>query len=187
MFALLASFAVLSLENEFPLEMDERNTQHVEQETAKQPAINARILATKAIPWEYIIGIFSFAMLILVSRQQSEVYIDTESDRRRKKEQAASRALSLLTDLKKKNIPNKALYDILTTIIRNYIEEYYSIPATKKTTEEIGSQFETLEKFLTDADSVKFAQHSPTEQECENAQKTAEGFICHKSSHSFKG
>ena len=79
-------------------------------------------------------------------------------------------------------------YVLLTSIERVYVEEQFHIKAPERTTQEfleelcVGSLFDMktqdlLKNFLTHADLVKFARHSPSLLECNQAIESAKKFI----------
>ena len=111
---------------------------------------------------------------------------DSEKAARKKAASARSKALSSLSalDLSEK----EKFYVDLTNAVRRFIEEKYLIRTTSQTTQEFLYKMandpvfdnETqamLSDFLISSDRVKFADHNPTREDCEEALQTAEQFI----------
>ena len=101
-------------------------------------------------------------------------------------------ALDLLEKLKLKKYLEydkyQQYYSELADILRRYMEEYFGIRAPEMTTEEFLESIRTnemvaeehrliLEKFMREADVVKFAKVSPTVKEAEQSLELAKRFI----------
>jgi hypothetical protein len=179
---------ILSINSEYPIEMNEQNRANL----AKEQQDVEKMFQSKIFPWEYILGPLLVALLFYIAQQQPEK--EEEIEKQLKKRQLISRnkALNALRELSKENLPQvnefDRYYEKITFIIREYIEEYYSIDAPKETTEEFLRNITShpvfnknteanLAEFLKSADRVKFSEHISTLQECAKAQKTAEDFV----------
>jgi hypothetical protein len=100
-------------------------------------------------------------------------------------------AINKLTELRAKNLwqqdEAKQYHSELTDIIREYLEQRYTIKTYEKTTDEIlaslnnreitGEYRQLLQQFLTLADLVKFAKVKPTPQENEESIENAIAFV----------
>ncbi len=179
---------VISLDNEYPIEMNEINTKNVNTENQLQPPINEAIISAKTFHWEYIIGLFALGMLFLVAKQQPEIPINQELELKKLKKLATIRALKYLQDLDTEQENKQEFYSKLSEVLRNYMEDYYAVHAPKETTEEFLNQIRknpyfdsktqnALAEILSKADIVKFAEYTPTEIECKNAQSSAARLI----------
>ncbi len=179
---------ILSVDNEYPIEINAKNKEKIAVEHQDVEGL----LNSKRFPWEYILGPILFGLLYLIARQQPEKPVDYLEIQMRQRNIAKNKAMDLLKKLKDENYPDdkrfEEFYNYLTFIVRKYIEDYYSLPATTETTEEflrniaVNPVFDKsteadLAEFLKSADVVKFSDHTPTVAECTQAQKTAENFI----------
>lgn len=179
---------ILSLDNEYPIEMNNKNRENL----AKDQQNVEQILNSKRFHWEYVVGPILFALLFLIARHQPEKAIDKEDILRKRRVISKNKAKISLKGLNQENLPQQQrfndYYNRITFIVREYIEEYYSIHAPEETTEEFLRDISlrpifdknteaALAEFLKSADRVKFSDHTPTIQECTKAQQTAEEFI----------
>ena len=82
----------------------------------------------------------------------------------------------------------KEFYEVVSDILRHYIEDHFELKAPERTTEEflfeirdtgVLSQDHTksLTEFLTHCDLVKFAKHSPTNEQIQHTFDLAKNFI----------
>ena len=82
----------------------------------------------------------------------------------------------------------KQFYEEISNILRHYIEHRFELRAPERTTEEFlaelqyaeslsKAQKDDLAKFLTHCDLVKFAKHSPTEQQIQQRFESVKNFI----------
>lgn len=188
MLKLCIFFKLLSLENEYPVEINEKNVATVNELINEQPRRNEAIAKSKAFPWKHLSGLFAIGLLFLFSRQLSPQSTEFQPDILKIKNRARLKALELLEKLQQEEMSHEERYNKLTNIVRCYIEEYYFLPATKETTEEFLNNIshhpkfspETqnlLKKFLTNADVVKFSAYLPSETECNKAHQSAFEYI----------
>jgi hypothetical protein len=179
---------MLHLENEYPIDINfqngkliEKNNQNIEQ-----------LFGLKRFHWEYVLGALIIALLYLITQQQQDVVVDSEEIARKQRQISRDNALGSLVNLDQEKLPEKQQYDLfyekITRIVRKYIEETYALNAPTQTTEEFlrnisshpifdKSTSTSLGQFLQSADAVKFSEHTPSIEECERAQNTAETFI----------
>jgi len=107
-------------------------------------------------------------------------------------ESAYARALRLLAELGKEDLPGQGLTEIyyvrLSAILREYMEDQFGIRAPEQTTEEflrglatdgVGSveQKQLLEEFMHHCDMVKFARYGPAADEMERSFVSAERVV----------
>jgi len=82
----------------------------------------------------------------------------------------------------------KEFYERISSILRHYIEHRFDLRAPERTTEEFLAELrytdvlsvsdkKSLEEFLTHCDLVKFAKHSPTTEQIQQAFDLVKGFI----------
>ena len=103
------------------------------------------------------------------------------------------KALQAIEKLTSENLTDKdkieEFYVRLTSITRTYIEEQYNFKAPERTTQEFLKEIscdnffdlktqKLLQKFLQDADMVKFARVLPEKKEAQQALHSAKDFVC---------
>ena len=174
---------ILSLENEYPVQINTQNKKKTKEQQDIETIVNS-----KKFPWEYVLEIICLGLLFLIARQQSQNPEDYDEMQKRHRKIAQQRALESLNGLSSLDLSEEQKIDQLTFIVRRYIEEYYSLSATTETTEEFLRNMTenpifdqqtqlALANFLQSADIVKFSDHTPTPEESALALKTARNFI----------
>lgn len=131
--------------------------------------------------------LFIFIILKILKRQTLKLKL-----RKGKVKLPWELAIDQLSQLKQKNYIEEnnfdAFYTELSSILRTYLENNFSIRAPEMTTEEFltsiknndllfNNQKEILKKFLSYADMVKFAKFTPSQREAEEGYHLAKVFI----------
>lgn len=181
---------LLSLSDSPPIQLDLNNyAKLIDNPESKTNEIqrNVKIAANTIFPWpEILISIIALLFFVLV--YMNPPYKPSPALPFRIILGARDKALKKLEGIKSKRPEPTEFYVELTDTLRNYIEEYYQMPASSYTTEEflheaIGhpefspKMREDLKQFLVKADRVKFASHLPSQEECEQAEQAAKNVM----------
>jgi ribosomal protein S18 len=156
---------------------------------AKESARSQDIVAQKTLPWVQLMGLFLFALVAVAALMQPKRQTSKEKELKKQALSARTKAMNTLKTLDPKQ--PEQFYINVTETVRKFIEERYRIKATTQTTQEFlsemtdRSEFNTetqmmLSDFLTSADRVKFAEHTPTQEDSQLALLNARQFIEHR-------
>ena len=162
---------LLDFSKKIPIELDETSRQIINQDQLNQIERNKKIASTRNFPWDKLFlatlaGLF-FLSLIKFSKSKEKIFVDTIKT-------AKTKANKNLEDL---TTDPATRYEILTNILRDYLEEGYGIKTKAKTTAEFLDTIkdnpnlpkEALEHLLVLADLVKFAKEKPTPTDIDKA------------------
>lgn len=187
---------LLSLTDEYPIAIDASNRQNLldsPQRNIKEAKYNQEIWRQKSFPWEGFLGIIAFAVLALIIKfKPKEAQQKKEENQAQRILFSREKGIQALGMLKQKTfqapLEREDFYLQITRIVRSYIEETFQIHAETETTQEFlnemmqsakltQDQKNLLSDFVVEADRVKYANHSPSPEECTKAYKAAEKLI----------
>ncbi|HEY4831751.1 MAG TPA: hypothetical protein VIH61_04235 [Waddliaceae bacterium] len=180
---------LLSLTKEYPITIDSNNRMRLEapQRDLEEAKHNIDLWRQKTFPWKGLLTVLLFAsivMMIKLKQKNLKSVFRNQMNQELNAQKKGMQALEVLRNLLKKQ-NYEEFYLQITDIVRCFIEERFQIKTSIKTTQEflqemaqypeLDSKTQTLlSDFLLRADKVKFADHSPSYQECEEAYKAAE-------------
>jgi len=147
---------------------------------------NEETFARKAFPRIEAVLIFLVIIFLIASKYTPKTH-KPELTQEEKEKLSRSKALQRLQTLEQEHSPEK-FYVELTSAVRTFLEENYKLHASTQTTEEFlhetanNAQLsenirETLSQFLIHADQVKFALHTPTDEEKQDSLHSATRII----------
>lgn len=185
-------YPLLSLTQQFPITLNKENSEWIKGKIGNKEE-KAYIIASldkKALPWAQTAGLLLFVCAVLIARIQPKTLPDKKKERSHRIQTAKRKALWALEKLKSQ-IPagkSREVYTGLAQTTKNYMEESFQVNASKQTTEEFLHKLSSLpaldtalEAGLIDlmqtSDRVKFASHTPSEEELDEAQKVTKLFI----------
>lgn len=171
---------VFLLPFEYPLELSTVNKEHFKEQKKEWIVKNEQLFQSRLFPWKsllFILGLIGVSFLALTRKK-------TEPSKELLAQAKALKALNKLRSAKH----TEDSYINLVQIVRVYIEERYGLNAPTLTTEEflplaLESPFfddntqNLLKNFLQQADKVKFAQHTLSPEEWNQALNAAEEFV----------
>lgn len=171
-----------------PIELSPENRKNLEDYDAKN---NIAELNKHQIPWWPLTATLLMSLAILLIRKLK--HIPSEEERLSMRvAQAKTNALKALYQLQATKIPTQEHCDRyfvqLSNILRQYLENRYQLHTPVETTPEFLKEIthhpqfnpdiqKELAKLLNEADNVKFAKHSPTLEEYEEAQSATYNII----------
>lgn len=174
----LAPMTPLSFKPVVPFELSQENEIVLNEIAIAQPARNVELIASKTFPWIPLFGLLLIGSLLPLVI----TYLKGKKHPLPPKEAAYEELKKMQT---KSYASPQDLYEDLTSVVREYIEKSYNLPATRLTTEEFFEKAPavpnlnraTLDFFLIEADKVKFARKSPSPKEINAAVQAAKQII----------
>lgn len=175
----------LKLSKEIPIDLDETNRQAMIQDQKEEFQHNADVQYEKTLPWQKLLGL-TFGVLLFFGLKNLPKFKEKSIENTIKT--AKAKSLIQLNALQMDKLSKRELYQKLSDILRNFIEERYGISAPAQTTEEflqaledkpLSESFpkEALSRFLQESDLVKFAKHLPEKGATSNAYMLVQTFI----------
>lgn len=176
---------VMQLKKELPIEIDSKNKETINNLTGLNDW-NEKVIESRSIPWDKLLGILVFSLAFLWAKQQPKV------KRLVPKKNIQEIKQDTLQELHQISLPEnrdaERFYIRLTNTVRDYFEKGYEIHAPMQTTEEFlhnlvqlttwdQKQQDQIAVFLRNADRVKFAQHEASPEECEKAYESAKRLL----------
>lgn len=170
-----------------PIEISHENRKLAYEPAATIAQRDQKVFQQKAFPWlEIALGLLATFFLWWAFTKHEQPKPPLTAEQRAKK--AQQRALQTIDQLQSKEGNREKFYVDLSQVVRSFVEEKYQLHATSQTTPEFLEEIkqsllfsqdekQTFERFMLKADSVKFALHQPTEQECEESLHAARDVV----------
>lgn len=185
------SYPLLSLTEQFPITLSATNRKNLIENTQLHKLESLRsvqIINHRTLPWANLLGAFLFILILLIARMQPKKQPDLKKQRKKIALSAKEKALVSLEEISTQSLTDENYYTGLNNTVRKYIEERFQLKTTTQTTQEFlylmashpAFDRETqamLSDFMISSDKIKFAEQTPTEEECALAKQTAHQFI----------
>lgn len=177
---------LLSLSLTPPIEMDMNNRGNLINNLSREKLEaerNQKVASESAFPWlAIIVGLLAILLLIFYWLAPPSKPLPKVLQQRQLL--AREKAMISIEHLQEEQAEASKYCVDLTDTLRNYIEEQYLIRAPTYTTQEFLQEAtrhpglspemrDELRQFLINADKIKFAKHTPTEKEREEAKASA--------------
>lgn len=180
---------LVRLSSDIPIEMTLQNrTKLINNEALKivEAERNKEIFFQKAFPWLEIILTTLVIIFLLASQYAPKAKIPELTPEARERK-LREESLKRLQNIESEPSPEK-FYVALTDTVRHYLEQHYQIHASTQTTNEFLVEAaqnpelsedtrEVLSHFLLHADQVKFALHTPSAAEQDEAMIIAKRIV----------
>lgn len=161
------------------------------EEDSKEAQRNKELFEQRSFPWRILLAVLGMVLAAYGSRRLYQL-LSQRGTVEKVAPDPHKKALQALQALIHERLPEQGLFDPfyvkLTDIVRHFVEDCYQVQAPEQTTEEFlavvvdhpefhPEEREALGQFLSHADLVKFANHSPTVTDCEQAVDSARNFV----------
>lgn len=171
---------LMTFSENYPIEISEDNRKKLLESSSvmkNEAAKNLKILKVKTMPWKMLLLVISGLILFIFRKQLIEILKEPKPQKDLALE-ASQKSLAKMENLNQQK--HSEFYADLSNIVREFIEERYHLPTSGYTTQEFINALaekplfdpplqELLSNFLHQADDVKFAKHTPSPKECQQA------------------
>ncbi len=185
------SYPLLPLTEQFPISLSSSNRKHLiesKERFEENAQKSAQIIKNRTFPWASLAGAFLFVLFLLIARMQPEKRADLEKQKQKIALSAKEKALKSLEKMTEQSLKGVPYYMGINETVRKYIEERFQLNTTTQTTQEFLHSMAShpafdretqamLSDFMICSDKIKFAEATPTKEECDQAKQMAYQFI----------